>query len=106
MTQGWIARTWTGWRPTVVTAGCLLAETVIGLLTVLHGGIRDFAPLGIATASRTLSAILTVTMTSIALILPLTANLYTPRVVKLYVAHPLIVGGLSVFIMGNLLHTN
>ena len=44
-----------------------------------------------------------VVMTSIALILPLSSNLYTPRLVKLYVTHPLIVGGLSVFIVGNLL---
>jgi hypothetical protein len=87
----------------VVTIGCFLAAALLGLLTALHGGIRDFEPLGVATASRTLNAIMSVTMTSIALILPLTANLYTPRLVKLYVTHPLIVGGLSVFIVGNLL---
>jgi hypothetical protein len=87
----------------VVTAGCFLAAALLGLLTTLHGSTRDFEPLGIATASRTLNAIMSVTMTSIALILPLTANLYTPRLVKLYVTHPLIVGGLSVFIVGNLL---
>jgi hypothetical protein len=103
MARGRIAHIWTGHRPTVVTAGCFLAAALLGLLTVLHGGIGTFEPLGIATASRTLNALMSVTMTSIALILPLTANLYTPRLVKLYVTHPLIVGGLLVFIIANLL---
>ncbi len=94
---------WSGHRPTMVVAGCFLAAAVLGLLTAHFGGIRDFEPLGISTASRTLNAVLSVTMTSIALILPLTANLYTPRLVKLYVTHPLIVGGLTVLILGNLL---
>jgi hypothetical protein len=94
---------WTGHRPTMVAAGCFLAAAVLGLVTTHFGSIKDFEPAGIATASRTLNAIMSVTMTSIALILPLTANLYTPRLVKLYVAHPLIVGGLSVLVFSNLL---
>ncbi len=94
---------WSGHRPTMVAAGCFLAAAVLGLMTANFGSIRDFEPAGIATASRTLNAIMSVTMTSIALILPLTANLYTPRLVKLYVAHPLIVGGLSVLVFSNLL---
>jgi len=93
----------TSHRPAVVTAACFLAAALLGLLTAHHGSIRDFEPLGFATASRTLNQIMAVVMTSIALILPLTSNLYTPRLVKLYVTHPLIVGGLSVFIVGNLL---
>ena len=103
MAQARTARFWTGHRPAVVTAGCFLAAAVLGLLTAHHGGIKDFEPLGFSTASRTLNQIMAVVMTSIALILPLTSNLYTPRLVKLYVTHPLIVGGLSVFIIGNLL---
>jgi hypothetical protein len=103
MAQGRITSIWNGHRPAVVTAGCFLAAAVLGLVMAQYGGVRDFEPLGIATASRTLNQIMAVVMTSIALILPLTSNLYTPRLVKLYVAHPLIVGGLSVFIVGNLL---
>ncbi len=96
-------RFWSGHRPAVVTAGCFLAAAVLGLLTAQYGGTKDFEPLGFATASRTLNQLLAIVMTSIALILPLTSNLYTPRLVKLYVTHPLIVGGLSIFIVGNLL---
>jgi hypothetical protein len=75
----------------------------MGLAITQFGSIKGFEPVGIATASRSLNAIMAVTMTSIALILPLTANLYTPRLVKLYVTHPLIVGGLSILVIGNLL---
>lgn len=94
---------WSGHRPTMVAVGCFLAAAVLGWVTTHFGSIRDFEPAGIATASRTLNAIMSVTMTSIALILPLTANLYTPRLVKLYVAHPLIVSGLSILVFSNLL---
>jgi hypothetical protein len=103
MAQGRIASIWSGHRPAVVTGGCFLAAAALGLLTAHYGGIKGFEPLGFGTASRTLNQIMAVVMTSIALILPLTSNLYTPRLVKLYVTHPLIVGGLSVFIIGNLL---
>jgi len=90
-------------RPVMVVAGCFLGAALLGFLTTHFGSIKDFEPAGIATASRTLNALMSVTMTSIALILPLTANLYTPRLVKLYVTHPLIVGGLSVLVVSNLL---
>jgi hypothetical protein len=103
MAQGRIAGIWSGHRPAVVTSACFLAAAGLGLVTAHYGGTRDFEPMGFATASRTLNQIMAVVMTSIALILPLTSNLYTPRLVKLYVSHPLIVGGLSVFIVGNLL---
>ena len=103
MAQGRIAGIWGSHRPAVVTSACFLAAAGLGLVTAHYGGTRDFEPMGFATASRTLNQIMAVVMTSIALILPLTSNLYTPRLVKLYVSHPLIVGGLSVFIVGNLL---
>ncbi len=103
MVQGRIEGSRSAHRPAVVTAGCFLVAAALGLVTAHYGGIKDFEPLGFATASRTLNQIMAVVMTSIALILPLTSNLYTPRLVKLYVTHPLIVGGLSIFIVGNLL---
>jgi len=103
MAQGRLAGIWSGHRPAVLTAACFLVAACLGLVTAHYGGTADFEPTGFATASRTLNQIMAVVMTSIALILPLTSNLYTPRLVKLYVSHPLIVGGLSVFIAGNLL---
>lgn len=103
MAREGISSFWSGHRAKVVAAACFLAAGLVALLTAHFGGIKDFEPNGFGTASRTLNQIMTVVMTSIALILPLTSNLYTPRLVKLYVAHPLIVGGLSVFMVGNLL---
>jgi hypothetical protein len=103
MAQGRIGNIWSGHRPAVVASVCFLLAAVLGLLTAHYGSIKDFEPLGFATTGRALNAIMSVAMTSIALILPLTANLYTPRLVKLYVAHPLIVLGLSVLVIGNLL---
>ena len=103
MAQGRIASIWSGHRPAVVAGLCFLLAGGLGFVTAHFGGTGDFEPVGLATASRTLNSIMAVVMTSIALILPLTSNLYTPRLVKLYVTHPLIVGGLSVFIVGNLL---
>jgi hypothetical protein len=87
----------------LAAALCFLGAGLLGFLTAHFGDVRGFEPLGFSTASRTLNQIMAVVMTSIALILPLSSNLYTPRLVKLYVTHPLIVGGLSVFILGNLL---
>ena len=103
MAQARFGRIWSGHRPAMVAGLCFLLAGLLGFLTVQFGSPKDFEPLGIATASRTLNSIMAVVMTSIALILPLSSNLYTPRLVKLYVTHPLIVGGLSVFIVGNLL---
>ena len=103
MAQGRIGSIWNGHRPAVVASVCFLLAAVLGLLTAHYGSIKDFEPLGFATTGRALNAIMSVAMTSIALILPLTANLYTPRLVKLYVAHPLIVLGLSILVIGNLL---
>ncbi|MFN7957200.1 MAG: hypothetical protein U0P46_02570 [Holophagaceae bacterium] len=103
MAQARSVSLWSGHRPAVVAGGCFLAAAALGLATAHFGGIKDFEPLGFSTASRTINQIMAVVMTSIALILPLTSNLYTPRLVKLYVTHPLIVGGLAVFIIGNLL---
>ncbi len=103
MAQGRLGSIWNGHRPAVVAGLCFLVAGGLGFATAHYGGSGDFEPVGLATASRTLNSIMAVVMTSIALILPLTSNLYTPRLVKLYVTHPLIVGGLSVFIVGNLL---
>jgi hypothetical protein len=95
--------TLTGQRLVPVLVGCLLLAGGLGLFLARYGSLDFFDPAGLSTASRTLNGAMAIVMTSIALILPLTSNLYTPRLVKLYVTHPLIIGGLSVFILGNLL---
>lgn len=47
---------------------------------------------------RTLNQFMAVVLTCIALIVPLTANLYTPKLVTVYVRHPLIVVMLSLLV--------
>jgi hypothetical protein len=69
----------------------------------LLGSPAEFGATGIATASRTLNQLTAVMLTCIALVVPLTANLYTPRLVRLYATHPLIVTGLSILILSHLL---
>jgi hypothetical protein len=84
-------------------AGCGLLAVALLVITYRYGGIRYFEPLGIPTASRALNQFTVVVMTCIALIIPLTSNLYTPKLVKVYVTHPLILGGLSMLIVGHIL---
>lgn len=54
-------------------------------------------------AGRTLNQFMAIVLTCIALIVPLTANLYTPKLVTLYVRHPLIVTMLSVLLLSQTL---
>jgi hypothetical protein len=65
-------------------------------------GIRHFEPLGVSTGSRLLNGLTTALITSVALVVPLTANLYSPRLVKVYIAHPLVVGGIGLVLAGHL----
>lgn len=75
----------------------------LAVVHILHGGIHNLGISGISTASRTINQIMAVVITSIALVIPLTANLYTPKLVKLYVSHPLIAGGLSFIFASHIL---
>ena len=54
-------------------------------------------------AGRTLNQFMSVVLTCIALIVPLTANLYTPKLVTLYVRHPLIVAMLSLLVLSHII---
>lgn len=83
---GWLTLT----AGAVVLAGGrgLLPESVPGVLT---------------TANRTLNQMMAVAMVSISLIIPLTSNLYTPKLVRLYVTHPLVAGGLVILFSSHLL---
>jgi hypothetical protein len=76
--------------PAFLKAGCGALAVLLLILTYRYGGIRYFEPLGVPTASRALNQFTVVVMTCIALIIPLTSNLYTPKLVKVYVTHPLI----------------
>ena len=90
-------------RLQVLAAVCILGAAALAVGVVLLGTPSEFGPTGIPTASRTLNQLTAIVLTCIALVVPLTANLYTPRLVRLYVTHPLIVAGLSVLLLSHLL---
>lgn len=90
-------------RFTVLAAACFLGAVLVGVLAVEFGSTANFETLGIPTASRTLNQFTMVVLTCIALIVPLTANLYSPKLVRLYVTHPMIVAGLSLMILTHLM---
>jgi len=92
-----------GLPPKLFLAASVAFAVAVGLAFSRIGGLRWFEPLGVPTASRLLNQYSTVMMTSIALIIPLTANLYTPRLVKVYVTHPIILAGLGTVGTGHLL---
>lgn len=84
----------------------LVPALVLLVLAMLLGGraslLGNFEPLGIPTASRLLNQLTAALITSVALIVPLTANLYSPRLVRIYIGHPLVVGGLGLLLAGHL----
>ncbi len=98
-----IRSSWGNRQTALLTLVCLLFAGAAVFFVMDYGSLRDFEPNGISTASRAFNQFMAVATTSIALIIPLTANLYTPKLVKLYVTHPLIVGGMVVFIAGHAL---
>ena len=87
----------------LLKAGCGLVSVFLLILVYRFGGIEHFQPLGVPTASRAINQFTVVLMTCIALIIPLTSNLYSPKLVKVYVLHPLIIGGLSLLVTGQIL---
>jgi hypothetical protein len=95
-------RSWKLNRLQALGAVCVLAAAALAVFVALLGSPTEFGATGIATASRTLNQLTAVMLTCIALVVPLTANLYTPRLVRLYATHPLIVTGLSVLILSHL----
>ena len=74
--------------------------TVMGSQGYLSGDIPGFYTEGMSAANRIMNQLTGVVLTSIALVIPLTSNLYSPKLVRLYVTHPIIVTGLSVLILG------
>lgn len=95
--------TWVPNRLQLLGVLWVLGATALVLGVARLGSPAEFGATGVATASRTLNQLTAVVLTCIALVVPLTANLYTPRLVRLYATHPLIVTGLSVLILSHLL---
>ena len=92
-----------GLPPRLFLVASVLFAVLAGLFFYHIGGVQYFQPQGTPTASRLLNQYSTVMMTSLALISPLTSNLYSPRLVKVYVTHPNILAGLGTVGLGHLL---
>ena len=73
---------------------------MIGGFSWVTGDIPGFYTEGLSGANRILNSLTGVVLTSIALVTPLTSNLYSPQLVRLYLSHPLIITGLSVLVFG------
>lgn len=82
---------------------CLGGAVLVALVVSSFGNLGAFDAQGLPTANRTLNQFTAVMLTCIALIVPLTSNLYTPRLVRLYATHPLLVSGLGVLILSHVL---
>ncbi len=80
--------------------GCALLALALALA---FGSLSAFDATGLATASRTLNQFTAVVLTCIALIIPLTANLYTPKLVRLYTTHPILAAGLVLLLLSHTL---
>lgn len=82
----------------------LLAGFSIGILALLglfgywQADLHSFFSGGLASVNRIVNQLLTVVLTAIALVIPLSSNLYSPKLVRLFLSHPLIVAGLSLII--------
>jgi hypothetical protein len=81
----------------------ILAAAALATVVSLFGSPGDFELYGLSVARGTFNQCTAILVTCIALVVPLTANLYSPRLVRLYVTHPLIVTGLSVLVVGQIL---
>ncbi len=82
---------------------CIVGSALVAVLVTSFGNLNAFDSQGLPTANRTLNQFTAVMLTCIALIVPLTSNLYTPRLVRLYATHPLLVVGLGVLILSHIL---
>ncbi|MBI3131671.1 MAG: hypothetical protein HYZ13_10125 [Acidobacteria bacterium] len=83
-------------------AGFMLAVGLTILIGV-RGVNQNLDSVTMPVAGRTLNQFMAIVLTCIALIVPLTANLYSPKLVTLYVRHPLIVVMLSVLLASQIL---
>ncbi len=89
--------------PRLLATLCTLGALGIAYVVASYGSLDAFEPFGLAAVNRTLNQLTAILLTCVALVVPLTSNLYTPKLVNLYVTHPLIVVGLSVLLLSHLL---
>jgi hypothetical protein len=83
----------------IVCFGFVGAAALFGLI---FGSSDDYVPNGFAASSRSLNSMLGAVLTSITLVISLTSNLYTPRLVQLFVTHPVILVGLCTMVAAHL----
>lgn len=81
----------------LTVAGLAGAVALAGLIST-YGVNQGIDSVTLPVVGRTLNQFMAVVLTCIALIVPLTANLYTPKLVTIYVKHPLIVIMLSLLL--------
>jgi hypothetical protein len=87
----------------LLTMTCLLGAGAIAVILAAYGMDQNADSVSLPVASRTMNQFMAVVLTCIALIVPLTANLYTPKLVTLYVSHPLIVAMLSLLFLSHII---
>lgn len=97
------ARSWNPRGFVLLTGVGLLGGAVIAGFIAVYGVNQGVDSVTLPVAGRTLNQFMAVVLTCIALIVPLTANLYTPKLVTLYVRHPLIVVMLSLLLTSQIL---
>jgi hypothetical protein len=98
-----VGRSWKTNKFYLLMVLCAMGACVLGAFTWHFGNPDGFELAGLSTASRTLTGTTAVVLTCVSLIVPLTSNLYTPKLVRLYVTHPMIVIGLSLLVLTQLL---
>lgn len=69
---------------------------------ISNNGSDNNAVIGINATSRILNGFFGALLTSMALIITLTSNLYTPRLAKIFVEHPLTILGMGFILLANL----
>jgi hypothetical protein len=87
----------------LLTGACIVGAFVLAGFIAAFGVNQGVDSVTMPVVGRTLNQFMAVVLTCIALIVPLTANLYTPKLVTLYVKHPLIVAMLSLLLISHII---
>ena len=88
---------------TALALAGLAGALVLAALISTFGVNQNVDSVTLPVTGRTLNGFTAIVLTCIALIVPLTANLYTPKLVTLYVRHPLIVTVLSTLMLSHII---
>jgi len=89
----------------LITLTLLMSSIITGLVVYFYMSfdLATFPENGLASSSRLLNGFFAALLTSMALIVTLTSNLYSPRLVKVFVRHPLTVTGISFILFSDLM---